>query len=282
MADNYKILNDAALTALDRGEFDKAQDGFRSNAKRFPNGCTLNNLGVFYCTCGMRQRNGKLVSAWKIGLKYLLKAAAIDKNAVIYGNVGMALFKQNMFIEAFNYFNEARSLHCNCLFTYNMAVCKYMSGSYDEAKELLSLVLDKASADCILNACGSHPIFPFCFSIISLGLPTKLAEEAIYPFIDELHNTNEVYDLFMLLFTLGNYKEAWSCVELLVSCWTIDKQVGAKICKCAEQVGAEADIKKLKENGFVGGDSENIVPNQICISDYKYIPACATIEPWLN
>lgn len=52
----YIETNENALAALKNEDFGKAQELFRANAKHYPNGCTLNNLGVFYCYCGIRQK----------------------------------------------------------------------------------------------------------------------------------------------------------------------------------------------------------------------------------
>ena len=48
MQSGYKEINEKALTVLKNEDFDKAQELFRASAKHYPNGCTLNNLGVFY------------------------------------------------------------------------------------------------------------------------------------------------------------------------------------------------------------------------------------------
>ena len=93
MQSGYKEINENALTALRNEDFDKAQELFRANAKHYPNGCTLNNLGVFFCYCGIRQKNGKQVSAWAQGVKYLRQAAAREQNAVICGNLGAVAFQ---------------------------------------------------------------------------------------------------------------------------------------------------------------------------------------------
>ena len=79
MQSGYKEINEKALTVLKNEDFDKAQELFRASAKHYPNGCTLNNLGVFYCYCGIRQKNGKQVSAWAQGVKYLRQAAARER-----------------------------------------------------------------------------------------------------------------------------------------------------------------------------------------------------------
>lgn len=241
MQSGYKEINENALTALRNEDFDKAQELFRANAKHYPNGCTLNNLGVFFCYCGIRQKNGKQVSAWAQGVKYLRQAAAREQNAVICGNLGAVAFQDKKYQDAYALFREATEKRGSCALAYNMGICTYWNGNYTQTKELLAPVLNKDSVAYIREALGSHPVFPFCFSVIALNEPPQIAEDALQPFWAELHNAGDIYDLFTLLFSLGKFGEAWACAEMLVENWAIDKTVGAMIWECAQQVGADAD-----------------------------------------
>lgn len=280
MRSGYIETNENALAALKNEDFGKAQELFRANAKHYPNSCTLNNLGVFYCYCGIRQKNGKQVSAWAQGIKYLRQAAARERNAVICGNLGAAAFQGEKYQEAYDFFREAHEDRRSCVLAYNMGVCMYWAGNYEQAKALLAPVLNKDSVACIRKALGSHPVFPFCFSAIALNEPPQIAEEVLQPFWTELHNTEDIYDLFALLFFLEKFEEAWACAEMLIENWAIDKAVGAMIWECAQQVGADA-ANLPGYNAVRKRKAARPVLRQR-IAGFHYAPTCAALEPWIH
>lgn len=277
--DGYREVNRRALAVLERGEFEEAQALLQANAKRYPNGCTLNNLGMFYYTCGMRKKSGRLVSAWSRGVKYLRRAAARERSAVVCGNLGAAAFQDKRYREAYGLFREAHEKRGGCVLTYNMGVCMYWSGNYERARDLFALVLDRASVEGIREAMGPHPVFPFCFSALAVREPKQKIEEALQPFWQELHNTHDSFDLFTLLFSLGLFRGAWACVEMLVRGWVLDKAVGAMIRECARQVGEDADA--LVEYGGPRDDGADGVELRRRIAEFRYIPPCAAVEQWM-
>ena len=291
MLDEYKKLNEEALKSLEGGDFDKAQSLFVSNAKRYPNGCTLNNLGVFYMNCGIRQKSGKLVSAWKNGFKYLIRAAKADKNTTVLSNIGIELFQAGEYEKAYDYFLDAYTTSESHLLKYNMGICRYMSKDYAEAADLLGSLQDRASFDEVLNALGSLPLFPYCFSLVSLGKKAeckRALNEYDKLYSDELYSTDNIYDAFALLFMCGEYDEASKIMPKIAQCWMLDYPVIAMFVECAEK----AHIGEAKEN------ARDLIPDDLLnaktvdsifnnnsirkkyLSKFKYVPTYAALNPW--
>lgn len=291
LSDEYKKLNEEALKSLEDGDFDKAQSLLVSNAKRYPNGCTLNNLGVFYMNCGIRQKNGKLVSAWKNGFKYLIRAAEADKNTTVLSNIGVELFQVGEYEKAYDYFLDAYTARENHLLKYNMGICRYMSGNYAEAADVLGSLQDRSSFDEVLEALGLLPLFPYCFSLISLGKKTeckRALKEYAELYLDELCSTDNIYDAFTLLFMCGEYDEASIMMPKIAQYWLLDYPIIAMFAECAEK----AHIGEVEENAraLISDDLlnsktvDNIFNNnnvrEKYLSKFKYVPTYATLNPW--
>lgn len=83
--------NQAALEALSRGNFSKAQELFFENAKKNPCHGTYNNLGYYLCTEGLECRNGKVRNADLLGMRYLLKAKRLCKTFINLSNIATAI-----------------------------------------------------------------------------------------------------------------------------------------------------------------------------------------------
>lgn len=75
---NAKSINQSALDCLSNQEWEKAQHLFLKNAKENPSHETYNNLGNFLIREGFTCKNGKTKNAYKLGLKYLLRAAEVQ------------------------------------------------------------------------------------------------------------------------------------------------------------------------------------------------------------
>lgn len=291
MSDEYKKLNEEALQSLEESDFDKAQSLLVSNAKRYPNSCTLNNLGIFYINCGIRQKNGKLVSAWKNGFKYLIRAAECDKNMTVLSNIGIELFQVGEYEEAYDYFLNAYTYSENRLLQYNMGICRYMSENYSEAADILRSMQDRASLDEVLEALGSLPLFPYCFSLIHLG---KIAEckktikEYTKLYSDELCSADNICDAFTLLFMCGEYDEASKMMSKTAQHWALDYPVTAMFAECAEKTHmgeAEKNIRALISDDLLNSKTvdcifKNVNVRRKYLAKFKYVPAYAALNPW--
>lgn len=291
MSDEYKKLNDEALQSLREGDFDTAQRLLVSNAKRYPNSLTLNNLGVFCINCGIRQKNGKLVSAWKNGFKYLVKAAKSDKNTTVLSNIGIELFQVGEYEKAYDYFLNAYTADKNRLLQYNMGICKYMSENYAEAVYILGSIQDRLSFDEVVEVLGSLPLFPYCFSLIHLGKKEeckKVLEEYVKLYSDELCSDDNIYDAFTLLFMCGEYDEASKMMSKTAQRWALDYPVVAMFAECAEK--AHMGVTKENTRALISDDLlspktvDNIFKNKSIrekyLSKFKYVPTHAALNPW--
>lgn len=291
MPDEYKKLNEEALKFLEYGDFDKAHSLLVSNAKRYPNGCTLNNLGVFYINCGIRQKSGKLVSAWKNGFKHLIMAAEADKNTTILSNIGVELYQTGEYEKAYDYFLDAYTASENHLLKYNMGICRYMSGNYAEAADILGSLQDRSSFDEVLRALGSLPLFPYCFSLVSLGKKAeckRALKEFAELYSDDLYSDDNIYDAFTLLFMCGEYDEASKIMPTIAQSWVLDYSVIAMIAECAEKAHmgkAEENARALISEDLLNAKTVDSIFNnnnvrEKYLSKFKYGPTYAALNPW--
>lgn len=151
---NSSELNLLALSALQRGDFYQAQELFRKNARKYPNHFSYNNLGQYYVTEGRESDSGNTYCANWLGLHYLQKAASLMETPLNLINLGAAwveqgayqrkdtLIKQNAYLEASKCFGRANELQADIRYRYNMAVCLFRAGKYENADKIFSDVRD--------------------------------------------------------------------------------------------------------------------------------------------
>ena len=126
-------INNRALLALQRGSFLEAQELLKKNIKINPSHMTYNNLGYFYCDLGMNTKNGRVIRADKIGMRYLMKAYQLDKSYKNCMAIGLMLRYDHDYEKMKKMFENALEIKKNYAVYYNLgSVCVALK-KYDNA-----------------------------------------------------------------------------------------------------------------------------------------------------
>ena len=115
---NIMKENALALAKLSEGNELAAQALFRKNAKNSPCCLSLNNMGVYYSQYGMILKNGRIRSAKKIGLNYLLKASLYETDWRNCISTATALLESQNVELAYQFLSKAYTQKIDYLFLY--------------------------------------------------------------------------------------------------------------------------------------------------------------------
>lgn len=279
---NALALNEEALDALGKGEFLRAQEIFRRNARLNPSLLTFNNLGVFYATEGIEQTNGKTRSAKKLGLKYLKKAESQSQSGLNVMAIGDWYYVSEDYESALDYYKRAYDLNASCANSNNLGAALYRLGRYDEAVSFFGRAVDKCGAES-----RSTVTLSYAFLLVYDG-DKKRAHEVL----TGLTSTPELIDpdVLALAFLCGDCLLAENIIQPLLDTFYVDSPVMAMIVDCLLSLGQESNaIEYLdRQIDLVQGFDYNTKPEisrlnkllmfsdsnyrETVISEYRYVP----------
>ncbi len=253
--------NKLALQALEEDNEVYAVKALRENAQKYPCCMTLNNLGVYYSTWGMLQKNGKIKNASKVGLRHLLKASELGADWRNCANIADVFYRFNNIEKAEEYYSAAYQLHQNELVLYNKVVCLYRFGRYKECIEILkSLCISKDIEQFDYNG-GQNPFIILANCYLKIN-DLENCKKCIKHYSDIWNE--DMLDVFELRHSVGEYEEALSECERMIKEWYVNKNCLARLADCLEYAPqyrtavhvALDDSKLQKELEKLGYDKE--------------------------
>lgn len=233
-------INQLALEALDKGDFYSAQHWFRNNVKNNPGVISFNNLGVFYMNEGLQLRNGRVRSADKLSLRYLMSA---EKYSISYLNlmaIGNWNFISQNYVEASNYFRRACNITDSYVSYNNLGVSLYLQYQNDES----ILCLEKALRLCDNTDEIGEIYLTYIFSL--LRKDKKQALDILHQMI-KFNIKHMEMDLFIVAFLCGDLQLASTIISPMFMFWQIDIPVIAMVFECLFQLGQNDTAKQYME-----------------------------------
>lgn len=270
---NRKLFNSqTAIRELRLGREKRAHHLFRLSARKYPSDTTIGNLGVYYYQYGMMLGNGVLREAKKIGLKYLLMAAENSNNWQINVNAATALAECGEYIPALDLYRRACNLSPNELVFYNMGVCLYRLGRYNEAKDVFGQLQSPQLIDQIVSNGGQNPLVALCYCSKMMNNESMLVEEIGR--IPECYYADDMLDIFYLKYCAQMYESAVADIPRLLELWYPSTFLLAVIADCISFVPGLARHVNIPE--------EKTVQWRMCCMDaclrknivakYHYVP----------
>lgn len=206
---NYQAINE-----LRKGNEELARDLFRQNAKENPCCTTLNNIGVYYSQYGLLQKNGKVRSAKKIGLYYLLKASTYScdwRNCVSTATTAWECGDLHL---SYKMLLKSNQLCYDNTIYYNIGCCLYWLEDYVNALAIFKSLCTESVINRIISCGGQNPLLVLAYCQLKLHNIKECIES-----IQEYRSTwakEDYFDVFCLRYYCGMYSEALSeCRELL-------------------------------------------------------------------
>ena len=220
--------NALALNRLNLGDFKDAQVLFSENVQKFPDCLTFNNLGYYYYQFGIYQKNGNLHSAKKLGLHYLLKAAAQKENPITLNAIAEVYFTLQDHKTALRYYVLSLQKQDDIFIKYNIGVCQYCIKDYNAAIITFRALINNAEA--IISNGGTHPQLAcaFCYAAASNADDGKaaLAEYCI------TENTSTEADVFILRVIFRQFELAYFNIEEVLKQWYPTDELIAALAEC--------------------------------------------------
>lgn len=271
--------NAIAIEALSKGNELTAQNLFRENVKYKPCCLTLNNLGVYYIQYGMTLKNGHIRSAKKVGLDYLLKASLYETDWRNCASIATALVEFGDLEYAYQYLLKADKLNVNHDILYNIGVCLFRLGRFQESSSVFESLCQGSCIDQIIQDGGQHPFLILAYCQIKLNNKKKCIK-----YIQKYRacfETDERLDVFHLRYLCGLHEEALSeCFELLEE-WYLTRFLLAMIIDCVSKFPSyTSTIKKTIPSEY------NSLWNTLCkdyslrmkeIEEYAYLPPLISV-----
>lgn len=276
--------NALALAKLSEGNELAAQTLFRKNAKNIPCCLSLNNLGVYYSQYGMILKSGRIRSAKKIGLNYLLKASLYETDWHNCTSTATALLESGNVILAYQFLLKAHKLNSDYQVLYNIGACLFRMGNFQEAASVFESLCISSAIDCIIGNGGQHPFLILAYCQIKLH-----NEQECIKYIQlyrDVNRTEERLDIFHLRYLCGMYEEALSeCLELLEE-WYPTKSILAMIVECISYFPSYAstiDDAIFPEHKIQWNTLKTNTPlrTQI-IQEYLYLPPLICLYQYIN
>ena len=220
---NSESINNRALECLARQNWTEAQRLFFYNAKKFPSHKTYNNLGYYLISEGLECKNGKVRSAHKLGVKYLIKASMLATsvtNIIAQVNalsLSMRTLDGDKHIEFVarmrDLYKRALEIEYSPQLQYNFLRCSYILGERGDAliaqvEHLISeLVTPESTALYLAMLCnmgevdkGKTALLKYCDiiddydrAIFSVKLGQLSAEDLDQLYVDISDKINEAF-----------------------------------------------------------------------------------------
>lgn len=282
--ENIQKENALAIEELSKGNEAIAQSMFQKNVQTTPCCLTLNNLGVFYCQYGKTLKNGRVQSAKKVGLNYLLKATSYETNwynsiniATIFLELGDIPYAYRFLLSAYAFKQDNRVL-------YNIGVCLFRLGKFEEASSVFKVLSESCEIADILKNGGTHPLIILAYCQNKLNNKTKCIEYVRH--YRELYNLEERLDIFHLRYLCGMYEEALSEIFELLKEWYPTQSILAMVIECLShtpeyfsRVEAMIDPMHKKQWKILKGSPSL---RSKMIDDYSYVPPTICLYQYIN
>ena len=223
-----KEINEKALDFLSNQDWKNAQFLFFDNVRKNPCHQTYNNLGVYLINEGLECKNGKTRNAFKLGFKYLLKAAEIKISTIntyaIVEAINSLLLQE---CDKKNLYQFA----CDCL-----KKALVLDFSYELQFDYLRFLylLDPQNKELLNKANSLVQKFP-CSESVSLYFQllriNYLMDEALSciehygSFIDEV-------DLFIFYAEFELYEQGYSLCNYIHSSYSMNDFIASAIIEC--------------------------------------------------
>lgn len=245
-------INKKALIHLANQKWMSAQKMLFYNAHKNPSHETYNNLGFYLITEGLECKNGRVKSAKRLGLKYLVKARNIKRSSINSFAIALAydyqirnandIEKEDLcnkvrffFEEAFEY-EKSNELH------YNVLRMKYLTGVFDESilSESYSMLCENPSLENVI----------LVLNLADANRERKLGEKILSKYGAMLDSDDKL--LFCTKFEM--YEEGYRfCLEVLDQ-FQVDEILLACILLCCTNTGKlqeaqyylDSNIKHIK------------------------------------
>jgi tetratricopeptide (TPR) repeat protein len=287
--DEVLELNSAAIGCLyDRDDYG-AQQAFRKNAKLNPCFLTLHNLGAFYVLEGIVPKgDGWIRHAEKLGIKYLLKAASIEKSVLNLSAIAFGYLKAREYRQAVPYFEQALQAADNQMKDYvfhnNYGAALYSAGMHADAVGRFEKALDY----CGDNDDRYEVNVSYAYSLQKVD--DRRFSEVLAAMLQRLGDYEEAMlkaDLFVLSYLGRDFQSAYALHSLFdifhldppVVAMVLDLLIGlgkaGEAAECLERHleglrGCEYDVSKEVEAAQLSLASAKFQKRQI--SDYRYTP----------
>ena len=268
-------INRKALVALEKGEFDVAQQLLRINLKNNPSHLSYNNLGFFYVDNGMTLEDGRCINASKIGMRYLKKASELD---VSYKNC-MAIGMMSRFDNAYKIMEKAFEKALSCKEDY---AAYYNLGSTYIKENTIEKAVD-AFIKAFEFAKNENDRYATALALLHLSQKNKKIDSNIYlKYLDYAGEEKRIDDEVAVLYFMGrqdliisNYIEAieeeyceMPVIAMIVDAFLVaGKQTALdKYIEKAEELYEDEDISIIKDMVI----KEALRKKYVSTYEYKY------------
>lgn len=243
MEDRLAKNNNEAISKLSEGNYSVAQSIFRKCAKIKPSCRSLNNLGVYYRQFGMILCNGNERTANKIGLRYLLKAYELGSDWRNIASIASALCEENLLHIALPFWEKASSATNKAVFRYNLGVCLFVTGKWEEAIPHFRDVCQETSIKEIEFDGGMNPFLCIAYCYLMMNDISECANcIKRYRLIWQCES---LYDVFILRYFCGLYDDALSECKMLLKEWYPSDTLLAMIAYSAQRTHGVSSCNEI-------------------------------------
>ena len=248
-----KKTNSEALRALTEQQWEKAQMLLFANARYYPSHQTYNNLGFYLITEGLLCKNGKARNAFKLGMKYLLKAEKIKISSINANAIAKAIDLQLRQIsnntemlcrEALSHLKRAITVDSSDVLRYNFLRFSYLLDTKD-----VSLIYQAKELQASFSSQETVSIY---FEILRQNARVSEGLDLISNYGHWIDDT----DKLMFYAKCKLYEQGYELCDSIYKQYGMDEFFISAIIECCLNTGhsAEADmyISKLRDNGHFG------------------------------
>lgn len=231
-----ETINAEAMQKLSAGEFQGAQQLFRSNCKRFPDDRSYNNYGNFLFENGMTRKDGSVHCARGLAKHFYEKAFAIRQTGTVAGNLAYAAFQEKNYRESYDYLKTALTLSGgkSDLTYYNFAVAAFQLQLYGQTVTLLE--------DRIADSPIMLPLYYFALEHIDHRvLLQKMTADSDWK---RAFNDDEIA-LLQLYSLCPEYTAVESFFETLPERWALDREQWATYIQVMSGLLSRPELDRL-------------------------------------
>ncbi len=236
MPDAFNDLS--GIEAINRKKFSLAQELFRRDVRNNPCHKTYANLGVYYACFGMELSNGRHCSALKKAYRLLLKAIAMEDNAISLEGAGSILLQiphsENNLHQAYSFLVKAESLRPNPITKYNVGVCLFYQRKYQDAINTFSELTAATDIEIICHNQGYPPNLSKAICFWLLNDYTNCLKQ-----ISQIeHEYKLIYRpwIFLLLVFCRQFEDAVAEFDELKAEWAVTPGLLAALSECFQQL----------------------------------------------
>lgn len=239
-------INEFALNALNNGDFLAAQENFYRNIKLNPCHETYNNLGFYLISEGLICKNGRYRSAFKLGEKYILKAAELkDSAANISARVTINNYKvygcspkekNQLYTDSYALLSKALNLDYSYITHYNYLYFKSLLYPEDRGilTEIRKLIKNYVTENSILLYFGFLRKY-------------KLKDEGLDCIRNHACCIDEAVKLIFYT-AIGLYESGYKLCEKVYNGFVVNKELATAILECCIKTNHLDDKKRYIQN----------------------------------